>query len=268
MHDIDLHAGVLERLAHVVHAVLRTAEHEHASRLLARGASGTQQRFEQLGLLALRDGAEVLLDGVGCLAHVRDLDACRVGEHGVDRALDRWRDGCGEEQRLMFGRQRLHDAADARPEAHVEHAIRLVKHERLHVRELHVVVLHEVDEAPRRCDEHVAATFELADLSIELGTTHDDDHALAGSLAYGLADAVDLRRKLAGWRDDECVGSLALAASDELQRREGEGSSLARAGLCGRHDVAAREDERNGLCLDGSGDFEPEGVDAGENLLV
>ena len=127
--------------------------------------------------------------------------------------------------------QRVHDAPDARPEAHVEHAVRLVQHEHLDLREAHVLVLHEVDEAARGGHEQVAAALEVLDLAVELGAAHDDDRALAGPLADHTHDLLDLRRELAGGGDDEGVRTLALLAGDELQRGQREGGRLARARL-------------------------------------
>ena len=102
----------------------------------------------------------------------------------VHRALDGGRDGGGEEQRLAVLGARGHNAADAGPEAHVQHAVRLVQDEHLHLREVHVIVLHEVDQTAGRGHEHVAASLQLLDLAVELGATHNDDGALVGVLAH------------------------------------------------------------------------------------
>ena len=268
VHDVHLDLRVLEHLAHVVHAMLRAAEDEHALGLLSGGAPGGKKRAQKLGLLGLRDGAEVLVDGVGRLAHAGDLDRDGVGEQRVDGGLDRRRDGRREEQRLVLGRQRVHDAADARPEAHVQHAVGLVEHERLHVGEAHVVVLHEVEEPPRGGDEKVAALLELLDLVLEAGAAHDDDGLLAGFLADDAHDLVDLSGELARRRDDERVRALALRAGDDLQRRQAERGGLARAGLRGGDDVAPGEDLGDGAGLDRRGGGKAEGVYPGQDLLV
>ena len=147
MHDIDLDLGVLEHGAHIVNAVLGAAEDQHALGALAGGAAGVQQRAQQLGLLRLGHGAEVLLHGVGRLAHAGDFHHGGLVQHGVDGALDGGRNGCREEQRLVPLGQRVHDAAHGGPEAHVQHAVGLVQDEDLHAGQAHVVVLHEVKQA-------------------------------------------------------------------------------------------------------------------------
>ena len=173
-----------------------------------------------------------------------------------------------EEQRLVLCRQRVHDATDARPEAHVQHAVRLIEHEYLDLGEAHVLVLHEVDQAAGGGNEEVAPAVELLDLAVELGAAHDDDRALAGLLAYHAHDLLDLSCELARWRDHECVRPLALGTSHELQRGQRERRGLARAGLRGGHDVTAGEHHGDGLLLDGGRGGKAEGVHPGEDLLV
>ena len=168
----------------------------------------------------------------------------------------------------MLGGKRVHDAAHAWPEAHVQHAVRLVEDEHLDLLQAHVVVLHEVDQATRGGNEQVAPTLELLDLAVEFGAAHYDDRALTGLLAHHGDDLLYLRRELARGRDHERVRALALGAGHELQRGQREGRGLARARLRGCHDVATREDHGDGLLLNGGRGGEAEGVHPGENLLV
>ena len=192
VHEVALEAAAAEHLRHLVHAGLRAAEHKHALRRVA-----LEQRLEQLQLLTLRDGAEVLLHRIGRLSHARDLDRGRVLEHGVHGALDRGRDRGREEQGLPLAGQCGDDAPDAGPEAHVEHAVRLVQHEDLHVGKAQVAVLHEVEQAPGRGHEQVAAGLEPADLAVELRAAHHDDGRLARLLADDGDDILNLLCELA-----------------------------------------------------------------------
>ena len=133
MHHVHLEACALKDLRDIIHAVLGAAEDQHALRLHAGAAAGPDERLKKLRLLALRNGAEMLLYGVGGLTHARDLHVGGVPQQRVDGALDAGWNGCREEQRLVLLGQGVHDAPDAGPEAHVEHAVRLVKHEHLHL---------------------------------------------------------------------------------------------------------------------------------------
>ena len=86
-----------------------------------------------------------------------------------------------------------------------------------------MVVLHEIDEAAGSGHEQVAVVLERLDLAVELGAAHDDDGGLAGLGADLLRDVLDLARKLARGRDDECERLLGRggpsALGDALQRR-------------------------------------------------
>ena len=74
------------------------------------------------------------------------------------------------------------------------------------------------------------------------------------------ADALlDLERELTGRGEDEGTDSAPGAArsvaglAEALEHRQHEGGRLAGAGLGAGHEVAAVEDERDGLGLDGGG---------------
>ena len=126
VHHVHLEAGVLEELRDVVHAVLGATEDQNALGLYAGAATGLDECLQKLGLLALGDRAEVLLNRVGRLANACNLHVGGVSQQRVDGALDAWRNGCREEQGLVLLGQCVHDAAHAWPEPHVEHAVRLV----------------------------------------------------------------------------------------------------------------------------------------------
>ena len=168
----------------------------------------------------------------------------------------------------MVFRQCVHDAADARPEAHVKHAVGLVKHQDLDAGQAHVVVLHEVKQTAGCGDQQVAALLQCLYLLVELGAAHDDDGALPGLLAHDLHDVVDLRGQLAGGRDHQGVRAAARLAGNALQRGQREGGRLARARLRGGDDVAPGEDFGDGARLHRRGRGEAEGVHPGKNLLV
>ncbi len=131
-----------------------------------------------------------------------------------------------------------------------------------------MAVLDEVEKAPRRRDQKVAAALELLDLLVEARAAHDDDGPLAGLLAYDLDDLVDLGRKLAGGRDDQRVRALARLAANALQAGQGESRRLARAGLRAGHDVFARKHVGDGLGLHRGGLGETKRSDTFEDLLV
>ena len=197
MHDINLDACLLEVLLQVIGATLGAAEHEYTVGPLSRGATRVKEGLKELDLLALDHGTKMLLHSLCGLSHAGDLDGDGIGEHRVDRALDGRGNGGREEQRLALLWTGRDNAANAGPEAHVKHAVGLIEHQALHAVEVHVVVIHEVDEASRRGDEQVAACLESLDLALELCASHDDDGPLSGLLADDRDDLLDLRCELA-----------------------------------------------------------------------
>jgi hypothetical protein len=79
-----------------------------------------------------------------------DLDGHRVEGPLAGEIDDVLGEGGREQQRLavLLARRLAHDALDLRDEAHVQHAVRLVEHQDLHVVEVQVAA-GEVDQAPR-----------------------------------------------------------------------------------------------------------------------
>src|SRR5205085_8703324 len=79
-------------------------------------------------------------------------------------------------------------------------------------------------------------------------------------LAVGLDAVVHLDRELARGREDEAAyrvqcrrEALGRERREALQQRQGETGGLAGAGLRGAEQVASREDDGDGLRLDGGG---------------
>ena len=68
----------------------------------------------------------------------------------------------------------LHQVADLRLEAHVEHAVGLVEHEVAHAREADLAAVVQVDEAAGRGDQQVAAQVQVFHLGLDVrAAVHD-----------------------------------------------------------------------------------------------
>ena len=78
------------------------------------------------------------------------------------------------------------------PEAHVEHAVGLVQHEHAHVVQMDGLLLHEVDEAPGRGDEHVDAMPQPLDLRLIGQAAHHGEDAVMRGHGDGGAYFADL----------------------------------------------------------------------------
>ena len=83
------------------------------------------------------------------------------------------------------------------------------------------------------------------------GAAHQQADAQRRVVGQAQADVVDLLGQLAGGRDDQRPGRAAGQAQELVQDRQQEGGRLAGAGLGGGDEVAAGEDGRDGLGLDG-----------------
>ena len=256
MHDAHLEALALKRGGNGVHALLGAAEHEHAP-----GVPGFDEMGEQAHLLALHHGHKALLHRVGRLAGAGNLDEHGVVQHRGHALLDVARDGGREQQGLARAGKPRHNLAHAGPKAHVEHAVGLVEHENLHVRQVDFLALHEVDESAGRGHEHVAARLEALELTVVALAADDRGDALARDGAKLVSHSVNLLGKLAGGRDDEGTrGDLALCGlAHKLKHRQRERAGLARARLRRCHDVAPLEHDGDGLRLHRRGIGEAQG---------
>ena len=100
---------------------------------LVRENTSTESRFESRSRCASRSTLRLFGTGYRNCATSRragaaaDLDRFRVVQELAGDLLDVGRQRRREEHRLPNFRQRAHDAADLREEAHVEHAIGLVE---------------------------------------------------------------------------------------------------------------------------------------------
>jgi hypothetical protein len=138
-------------------------------------------------------------------------------------------------------------------EAHVEHPVRLVQHQRLHRVQAHAALVDEVEQPARGGDQDVHALGHLA-LLLALGhAAQHDGRAQAQAAAVGAAGFVDLDREFAGRRQHERARALVrhagLVGGQALQDRQGEGRRLAGAGLRDAEKVAALQQGRDRLRL-------------------
>ena len=124
---------------------------------------------ERLGLMGLVDDIDLLIDqftvlGCGCCA---DLD-----HDGVllvtlrNRMNARWH-RCGEQHCLAIVRRVVEDQFDVFGEAHVEHLVGLVEHDRAHLVKIERATLQMVDRSTRRGDNHVHAAPESIELAAD-----------------------------------------------------------------------------------------------------
>ena len=149
------------------------------------------------------------------------------------------------------------DFPDVVDEAHVEHAVGFVEHEKLDLAELQAVALHEVEQAAGGGDHDFDALHDRADLAAHRHAADRQRRGQAHVAAIGVEAVEDLSRQFAGRAQHQHAAGLGLrldaVLQDAMQDRQREGRGLAGAGLGDADDVTAGEREGNGLSLDGRG---------------
>ena len=222
MHRHRLDAARAESLDQPVGAVLGPDEHEREVTFVFELAN---QRFDAV---LVRDLDELVLDlpvGAPCRRTVLmggGIARIALGDPS-GFAVERGR----EEQRLARTRTRCDDPVDRGPKAHVEHPVGLVEDQHPDVLERERAPREQVLEAPGGRDQHVRRGGVLGLLDQPDATVDRRDAQRAG--VCDLAEVVDdLRRELAGRREDECRGTRVLGA-DPLDQRDPERERLARA---------------------------------------
>mmetsp|Transcript_11581 Transcript_11581/g.31138 ORF Transcript_11581/g.31138 Transcript_11581/m.31138 type:complete len:324 (-) Transcript_11581:14-985(-) len=167
--------------------------------------------------------------------------------------------GCTEERHLFVRASGLQKHADLRLEAHVKHAIGLVKDQIADPTEIQLPSFQEVIHAARCADDAMNTTAELVTLRT-LGRTSIAAHRPDVGFAELVGLILDLDRQLAGGRHDQHDRTIALGEVglriDVDNCRQQEGQGLSGACLCNTHHVTAGERNRPTLNLNGRGLFE------------
>eukprot|EP00760_Papus_ankaliazontas_P029662 PhM_4_TR433/c2_g1_i1/m.20119 len=260
---VDAHGGVAaahEAARDVLDGATRLREDKGEVRLGVR----LQGLREGTDLLELVDLPQALDDVLRRRADAADGEVEVVArEELVRKVLDLARERRREHERLAavavghVGVAALHDLADLRLEAHVEHAVGLVEHETLDVLEADVAAFKHVPETAGRRDHEVAAVAELVELAADVDTAVQHGGAQTGAEAELAGLGVDLTGELAGGGHDNALGvddavrgrRLAGLAEDLDDHGQEEGGRLAGAGLGARHEIEVVEGDRDGVLL-------------------
>ena len=166
-------------------------------------------------------------------------------------------EGRGEEQGLPCLREHREDALDVGQEPHVEHAVRLVEDEDLHLREIHRLLLEVIEKSAGRRDEDLDAAVQRLFLRGDIDAAVDHRRAQREMLAVDAHTLRHLRRELARWREDEGAHRMTRRrrarirmGRQELEQWQGEAGGFAGSCLGATHEVAPLEDHGDRLRLD------------------
>ena len=262
----DREVGALERARDLLAPHLGVDEHHRAVGVHAR-----EQADEQRQLFLVRRQVDHLAHAVGRDVVGLDDELLRV-VHVLVRELQHAVAERRREQQALALLARRHLAqqeADVLDEAEVEHAVGLVQHHDLRGTERDHVLLHVVDQAARRGDDHVGAGAQQLALLVVVHAAVDQREAQPGLARDAARVLLDLDRELARGRqhDGARVAGLAVGArgirEQAVQDRDEERERLAGAGLRLAGDVLVRERHRQRHRLDRRGAHEARLLEAG-----
>mmetsp|Transcript_30839 Transcript_30839/g.77420 ORF Transcript_30839/g.77420 Transcript_30839/m.77420 type:complete len:407 (-) Transcript_30839:829-2049(-) len=167
-------------------------------------AHAEQQVDQDIALVVVsrRDADELLRDQVGGTAHAAHRQEQVVVEEARRQVLDLLGEGGAEHERLARTRVghvgALHNVADLRLEAQIEHAIGLVQHQIANVGQRDAAALHQVHQTTGRGHQDVHGSIaQLAHLLAERRAAVHHHRAQPGAVAKLARLQVDLRGELA-----------------------------------------------------------------------
>jgi hypothetical protein len=147
------------------------------------------------------------------------------------------------------------NAFDRLGEAHIEHLVRLIQHQRLELRQVAQPLVDQIQQPPRCRHEDVDSGLERMDLVERADTAEDRGDAERQMTAQALKARGDLRDQFARRRQNQDSGAAhgrpAGRCCKAMQQRQRESGGL--AGACLRHaeHVAAPQQHRDRLRLNG-----------------
>ncbi len=110
-----------------------------------------------------------------------DLNRDRIAQDAVRQLADVIRHGGREEQRLALDRHQFEDAADVGQEAHVAHAVGLVQHQHLDLRQVDAALGDQVEQASGAGDDDLGAAAQRLHLRALAHAAVDGDAAQVGA---------------------------------------------------------------------------------------
>ena len=139
-------------------------------------------------------------------------------------------------------------------EAHVEHAVGFVEHEKFDVAKTQRIALHEIQQPARRGDKDVDTIEQRTDLRTHRHAADGERRPQMQVAPIGAEAVEDLAGQFARRAEHQYAAALAhrrtWLGGELMQDRQREGRGLASPGLGNADDVTARHQERNGLGLD------------------
>ena len=255
---VQRHGGnavLLQKLGHVVGAKLGAGEHQHLAPVL-RVNDVRQQGF----FLAAAHGVDHLRDALHRGVARRDLHALRVLQQGGGQIANLVAKSGREQQALFVARHQGQHFFHVMDKAHVEHAVRLVQYQNLHLAQVQHALLLQVQQTTGGGYQQVHAFFELGDLGVHAHAAKNDGAGQLQIFAVGADGFFHLGGEFAGGGQHQRTNADAAkfvfgrrSGGQALQHGQRECSGLAGAGLGATKQVVPSKHQGNGLRLNSGG---------------
>ena len=227
-----------EPARHPVGAVLGAAEDQH---LIVFGA--LQQLRQQFLFLVDVDGIKRVGDGFGGRTALADLNRFGIFHRPAHQRIDLRRDRRREQHSLPGLGHAVDDLAHVGHEAHIEHAVGLVQHQKFDIVQAQHLALQLIEQPARRCDHDIGTPAQRLILLAVSGAAVQHHRTQVGKARKIMKRGFNLRRQLAGRLEYQGAGFAMLA--ETRNDRQGERGGLPRAGLRRTDDIPSFERQRN-----------------------
>ncbi len=190
-------------------------------------------------------------------------------QEGFGDAADFGRHRRGEEQRLPRERHQLANPFDVGNEAHVQHAVGFVDDQQFNAGEQQSAALGMVEQPAGGCDQDVDAAGLFGVLIAERNAADQQRDVELLADAVFVEILFDLSRQFAGRLQDQGAGHPCPGAAlfQHGEHGQDEGGGLAGAGLGDAENVAAGQNVRDRLFLNGGRGGVTRGRNSGEDLI-
>ena len=219
--------------------------HEHKSQATLRLHGKDVQ--EDRALVRVFNVFDLLGNILGGGANTADGEEDVFLEEILGEDLDVAREGGAEHEGLALMDTRhvlsLDDTTDLVFEAHVEHAVGLVKNKVTNVGQADTTTLNEINETPRSGTQKIAAPLDLTQLGVDIGTTVDDSRPDPRAVSEFASLVMDLADQFTGGSKDQ-GGGVSLTGATV---RWSAGINWGRAGTLREGSRKDREEETGGF---------------------
>ena len=253
MDRVRLNPALAELFHNSVRAVLGAGKDQNTLLLTRHLMPARQDHFEERLLLIGLNHEQILLYPLSRRAFGRNRDLHWIAAIRTNQFLDLFRHGRAEEQCLALFRGQLVDLPQGMDKAEVQHLVRLVQNEDFHRLQIERLLINQIQQTPRRCDQNICPAVQFVAVLIDRSAAHNRLHFKASKRAVILGALGNLSGQFAGGRKHQHAAGfergLVIRLAQPVDRGQHERRRLAGAGLRDAEEVTPFQNGRNSLCL-------------------